>query len=392
MKKRLLFVYDGMVIGGSTTSLLSILNSIDYKRYEVDLLLYINEGALFNQIPKQVNILPHASIYPPSAKGVKILRSILAGDILRALYYGLLIDKKLIINWQAMVYATVTNSRRLDVEYDAAIGFLEGWPNAYVALKAKAQNKIGWVHLDWKGSHLNPKIFDRVYAKFDTIVLVSQKCMDNYIEMFPKFKSKAVYIENILSQKTIRNMAHKFIADLAIDKAKINLVSVCRIEFHHKGLDRGIKAFTKLKKENLIENFHWYIIGDGSDIDNLKNMITENFLGQFITVLGPQNNPLPYVALMDVFFLPSRYEGKPMAVTEAQMLGVPALVTAYASANEQIENGIDGVVLENTDDAVYTGLKNLVNGKNKINIMKQNAYNRDYSTKEVIEAIYDIVG
>jgi glycosyltransferase involved in cell wall biosynthesis len=157
-------------------------------------------------------------------------------------------------------------------------------------------------------------------------------------------------------------------------------------------LDRGIKAFAKLKEENLIENFRWYIIGDGSDLDKLKKMITENILDKFITVLGPRNNPLPYVALMDMFFLPSRYEGKPMAVTEAQMLGVPALVTAYASAEEQIENGIDGIILENTDDAVYAGLKKIIDGKNKINVMKQKAYNRDYSNKEVIEDIYNIVG
>lgn len=385
-------MYDDMTIGGSTTSLLSILNSIDYNRYEVDLLLYYNEGALFDKIPKQINILPQASIFPPSAKGIKILRSILAGDILRALYFGILIDKKIKINMQAMVYARITNSRRLDVDYDTAIGFLEGWSNVYVGLKAKAKNKIGWVHVDWKNSYLKSKIFDRAYAKLDTIVLVSQKCMNNYIDMFPKFKSKAVCIENILLQRTIRTMAHDFNADLAIDKTKINLVSVCRIEFHHKGLDRGIKAFAKLKEENLIENFRWYIIGDGSDLDKLKKMITENILDKFITVLGPRNNPLPYVALMDMFFLPSRYEGKPMAVTEAQMLGVPALVTAYASAEEQIENGIDGIILENTDDAVYAGLKKIIDGKNKINVMKQKAYNRDYSNKEVIEDIYNIVG
>jgi glycosyltransferase involved in cell wall biosynthesis len=392
MKKRILFVYDEMIIGGSTTSLLSIFNSIDYERYEVDLLLYNNVGALFDQIPKQINILPQACIFPPTAKGMKILRSIIAGDILRALYYGILIDKKLKINMQAMVYARVTNSRRLDVEYYAAIGFLEGWPDIYVALKVRANKKFGWVHVDWKGSYLKAKIFERSYAQLDTIVLVSQKCMDNFIEMFPKLSSKTVSIENILSQVTIRNMAHEFVADLAIDEIKINLVSVCRIEFHHKGLDRGIKAFIKLKEENLIENFHWYIIGDGADIDNLKNMITENLLGKHITVLGARNNPLPYVALMDMFFLPSRYEGKPMAVTEAQMLGVPALVTAYASAEEQIENSIDGIILENTDDAVYSGLKKLIDGKKRINIMKQKTYNRDYSNKEVIEDIYNIVG
>jgi len=73
-------------------------------------------------------------------------------------------------------------------------------------------------------------------------------------------------------------------------------------------------------------------------------------------------------------------------------LGVPALVTAYASANEQIENGIDGVILENTDDAIYAGLRHMVGQKSKINLMKQNAYNRDYSNMEAIEAIHNIVG
>ena len=392
MKKRLLFVYHEMIIGGSTTSLLSILNLIDYDRFEVDLLLYYNQGALFDQIPKQVNILPQASIFPPAAKSLKTLRSVLRGDIQRALYYGVCYEYKLKLNRQAMECARVTNSRWVEAEYYAAIGFLEGWPNDYVALKAKAKKKIGWVHVDWKGSYLKANIDGRVYAKLDNIVLVSQKCRDNFIDMFPKARSKAVYIENILSQGAIRNMANQFVPDLVVDEAKINLVSVCRIEFSSKGLDRGVKAFAKLKEERLIEDFHWYIIGDGSDIDNLKNMKAENMLDEYITVLGSRNNPLPYVTLMDVFFLPSRFEGKPIAVTEAQMLGVPALVTAYASANEQIENGIDGVILENTDDAIYAGLRHMVGQKSKINLMKQNAYNRDYSNMEAIEAIHNIVG
>ncbi len=116
MKKKILFVYDEMLIGGSTTSLLSILNSIDYDRFEVDLNLYYNKGALFDQIPKQVNILPQASMLPQSAKGkfIKILRSFFAGDFLRALYYGIVIDKKLKLNSQAMIYGRVTNSRKLE--------------------------------------------------------------------------------------------------------------------------------------------------------------------------------------------------------------------------------------------------------------------------------------
>ena len=44
MKKKVLFVYPELMLGGSTTSLISLLNSIDYNRYEVDLILYKNSG------------------------------------------------------------------------------------------------------------------------------------------------------------------------------------------------------------------------------------------------------------------------------------------------------------------------------------------------------------
>ncbi len=88
----------------------------------------------------------------------------------------------------------------------------------------KSKREIGWVHVDWKGANLKPIVEDKAYSKLDTIVLVSQKCLDNYNDVFPKFKNKTVYIENILSQRTIRNMSHNFAADLAIDEAKINLV------------------------------------------------------------------------------------------------------------------------------------------------------------------------
>ena len=62
MKKKVLFVYPELMLGGSTTSLISLLNSIDYIRYEVDLILYKNGGEYFNDLPLQVNVLPESSI------------------------------------------------------------------------------------------------------------------------------------------------------------------------------------------------------------------------------------------------------------------------------------------------------------------------------------------
>lgn len=63
MKKKLLFAYPEMLIGGSTTSLLSLFNTIDYNKYEVDLILYRNRGEFLKAIPEKVNLLPQACKY-----------------------------------------------------------------------------------------------------------------------------------------------------------------------------------------------------------------------------------------------------------------------------------------------------------------------------------------
>ena len=59
-KKKILIVYPFMMMGGSTTSLLSLLENIDKQKFQVDLQLYRNTGPLLSEIPKGVKLLPTA--------------------------------------------------------------------------------------------------------------------------------------------------------------------------------------------------------------------------------------------------------------------------------------------------------------------------------------------
>lgn len=56
--KKIFIASHCMELGGAERSLLGILNSIDYKNYEVDLFLYRHTGELLKYIPKEVNLLP----------------------------------------------------------------------------------------------------------------------------------------------------------------------------------------------------------------------------------------------------------------------------------------------------------------------------------------------
>ena len=56
-KKKVLIAYGGMVVGGSTTALLSMLKEWDYNKYDIDLILYDRGFPFEKDIPHQVHIL-----------------------------------------------------------------------------------------------------------------------------------------------------------------------------------------------------------------------------------------------------------------------------------------------------------------------------------------------
>jgi glycosyltransferase involved in cell wall biosynthesis len=383
--KKIIFTYPDMIIGGSTTSMLALLNVIDYSKYEVDLLLYRKRGPMLDFIPDHVNILNEAAKYSTESPYlIRLIKPFITGELFKNLYYTIKYKRKIGFNEQSSAYIRVCNSRRLEKEYDIAIGFLELWADDYVALSVKAKKKIGWIHLDCKNSFIKPQIDEKVYDRLDNIVLVSERCLDNFKEMFPKFSHKAVLLENIVDKQTILDMSNRVEATgYNIDNKKINIITVCRIEFDHKGLDRGIKAFIRLRDELGYIPFTWFIIGDGHDYKKMKQLVEQYNLKENIILLGSKINPLPFEKIMDLFFLPSRFEGKPIAVTEALMLGLPALVTNYASAHEQVEQGVTGIIVDNSEDGVYEGLYRIINDKSLISSSKKNLTNKNFSNSKM---------
>ena len=136
MKKKILFVYDSMMTGGTSTALLSLLNTIDRSKYEISLLLYTNTGAMLGEIPEFVRLLAPAykeSGILSSGKR-KIVRTILNGRIFLALksFFKYKNTPKGKFRYILMHYgmaAQVSLSRTVEEQFDYAIGFMEGWSN-----------------------------------------------------------------------------------------------------------------------------------------------------------------------------------------------------------------------------------------------------------------------
>ena len=57
MKKNILFIIPSLEVGGGEKSLVSLLNQMDYSKYNVDLFLIKKEGLFLKMIPPEVNVL-----------------------------------------------------------------------------------------------------------------------------------------------------------------------------------------------------------------------------------------------------------------------------------------------------------------------------------------------
>ena len=61
--KKLLFVMNTLECGGAEKALISILENIDYKKYEVDLVIFKHKGTFLTSIPSNVNLIPEVKYY-----------------------------------------------------------------------------------------------------------------------------------------------------------------------------------------------------------------------------------------------------------------------------------------------------------------------------------------
>lgn len=393
MKKDILIACQPLDVGGVTRSLLSLLYCIDYEKYNVDLILMRNSGEFLDAIPDEVNLLEPAlnEKHYYLAKLKKLFLYTVNGYFIYNFFYKRTRGRKYKnSDFQLMAgLARCTAARKLKKRYDAAIGYIEGFENAYIVKKVKADKKIGYIHVDYENAGLDPRFDRKIFERLDNIVLISKENRQSFNRVFPQFAEKSRVVENIICRNLINSLASEKIFDFEPDKNCFNIVTAARLVIKHKGLDRAVTALARLKKEGYAVK--WYVFGEGADRNILEKMIEENGLQNDFILMGERKNVYPYIKKCDVFAMPSRYEGKPIAVSEAQVLGIVPIVTEYLSAQEQINNNIDGLVLENTDDAIYYGLKRVLDDRGFLQELRNNLSVKEDDFYTGLQQFYSLI-
>ena len=388
--KKVLFVIHSLAIGGSEKSLVSLLNSIDYSKYEIDLLMF-KKGEDFEQyVPKEVNILEipdyYKFIYDKNYK-LKLNNKVKYSLCRLKIAINLRINKK-IQSEQILYRHQKYVLRELEKNYDVAIAYSQGMPTYFVADKVNSNKKIAWINCDYANTCYDKDLDEVFYERFDKIVAVSETIKKSIIEIKPKYKDKIEVILDIVNPKLIESMADE--ESVFEDKSYINILTVARLITHYKGYDTAIQA-AKLLKDNGYK-FKWYAIGDGEHRRDIENLIKRNQLEDSFILLGKKENPYPYMKNCDIYVQPSRKEGFGLTVVEAKILKKPIVCTNFNTTEELIDHKYDGLIVDNNEKDLYLGIKMYLDDVNKKDRIIYNLqHSESYSSIDEINKIYKIL-
>ena len=398
MKKRVFIAIHYMEIGGAESSLIGLLQAMDYQRVDVDLFIYSHQGELMQYIPSQVNVLPEIPEYSQIERPlIKVFRDgfwkIGVARLKSKLQFKLYCwraktkESAAVLQYVANAVTPLLPPLHSLGEYDLAISYLN--PHNIVRDKVIARKKIAWIHTDYSKVDVNNIIELPIWESYDHIISISSDVTRSFIQRFPSLESRIVLMENIISTDFVKEKAEEVDVSDIMPREGIRLLSVGRFAFA-KNYD-NVPDICKQIVEKRLSNLKWYIIGYGGLEALIRQKIECAGMQDHVIILGKQSNPYPYIKDCDFYVQPSRYEGKSITVREAQILCKPVIITKYPTASSQVTDGKDGVIVPLDNAGCAQGIIRFIQDKDKQEEIIDYLREHDYGNKDAVNILYALL-
>ncbi len=359
MKQKVLILIESLSGGGAEKVLSTLLQHLDYSKFEVTLCCITNIGKYIEEVKPYVHytyILPNPSSLRGWKKFIYKLKY-------KFIYNGL--PLKWLYQWFVPHHA------------DVEIAFVEGFATKLLSHSTNHKaKKIAWVHIDLNQFHWTQSIYkdiateEKCYLQYNQIVTVSETAKKAFQRKFKNVTTPIQTLYNPIDSEEIILKSKESISLPPKNGQYFRLVSIGRFT-KQKAYSRLLRIITKLKEDNY--PIELWLLGDGEEKVVLEQYIKEHQLEANVTLWGFQSNPYAYLAQCDLFVCSSISEGYSTAVTEALILGLPVITTNCSGMCELLKDGECGMITENSEEALYQGLKNLLDNPIIINSIKEKA-------------------
>ena len=368
--KKVLFVINTLGCAGAEKAMVELLKQFSPEEYEVSLYVLLGQGEMIHQIPDYVKVLNknYSDLSVLSKEGKKelnkqvikrlfgnmsLIRNVpyVCVNLFKMLQKGKLHVDKLL--WKIMS----DSGEKITEHYDLAIAYLEGGSTYYVHDHINADKKMTFLHVDYEYAGYTRKLDRECYQDFDKIFTVSSEVKDSFVKVYPECKEKTAIFYNLIDQDSIRKKAC-FDGGFTDDYNGKRILTVGRLT-SQKAYEIAIDAMKCLKYKGI--DARWYVLGEGELRERLQKQIHQLGLDEDFLLLGAVQNPYPYYAQCDLYVHATRFEGKSIAIQEAQTLGCAILVSDCSGNREQVTEGVNGRLCQLTAEEISRCIEEMLN-------------------------------
>jgi len=344
--KRILFLSPSLAGGGAERALVNLINTLDVEKYEIHIFVEALASARCKEIirPTKYSCVDQFGSLFFGKKSYRHHRDfVLSFDgaftssafvLPRHDVFFLFRDSLLLTKFLAQPNNNTVSILRIATDYMA---------NGLAVWKRTVNLKYLKMHTDC--------------YRFPKYILAGSK------EAAHSFTMATGISENVTTNKNIFNVdGIKQLADdcISIHKTRFTIGSVGRAH-PDKGFERLLDICKQLNDEGFL--FDLWLVGPDIQDDIIKAKMDEHNLLN-VTLLGYQNNPYKYMRHFDLYVNPAFSEGSPNSPVEAVILGIPCVVADHCGEREIFgENNEYGMIVENTNDGLYEGIKQMLTDK-----------------------------
>lgn len=365
--KKVLFFIPNLSVGGAEKVLVNLVNNMDKNKFDITVQTLF-AGGVNEQFLNEDIKLKHC--FKRTFKGNSKILTLFKPETLY--------------------------KRFVKEHYDIIVSYLEG-PTARIVSGCtdKDTKLVCWIHIQQENKETffaSFKSYEEAiccYNRFDRIIAVSEYVKQDFL-LLSKYRGKSEVLYNTNETEEIIRLSNEPLSN-QMDKDSFNICVVGKLK-KNKGIERLMNLNKRLKESNYC--VHFYFLGSGPMEEYMKDFAQKNDLDGQLTFLGYQTNPYKYVKNCDLFVCGSYAEGFSTAATEALIVGTPVCTVEVSGMKEMLgENNEYGIVTENSEDALYEGIKKFLDNTDLLAHYKKQAEIRgkEFSTEKTVKAVEDML-
>ncbi len=340
-KIKVLFRHRSMEMGGVEKVMLSLLHNLDSEKFEMTVLLNLNQGELRDEIPSHVR-----KVY--LVEGKEDLSKIA------------ILQKIQLLRRRKKLQKLIENPKYIDENilkenYDIEIGMTYNDFDSVLNSSNKNSKKIGWFHSEINIPKIQPLVpgILKQFPQFHHMVYCSEKIKNIMHQSHPNldYPSESVIINAIPAEEILLKSKEK-ISDFPSNTPVF--VSIGRLHTR-KGYHKLMDAHAKLISEGLQHSV--LILGDGEEKKQLLEQQKKLGVEKTFIFVGNKMNPYPYLAKSDFFIMPSESEAWPLVIAEAMISQKPIIATQVGDVPQMIDDQKTGYLINYSTQEIYQAMK-----------------------------------